>query len=335
MPLKILSIIFLLAVTQISFSQDRLTEYNFKSVDSFARFVKYDNDLSKLTNTLTAPYTDSIYKLRAIFIWITDNIEYDYKFLTKGGQAGFSCTGTKEICDAAKINYENNFVQNCLENRKGICSGYAYLFKRMCGSTGINSDVVDGYVKVNPYQVGLLLNVSHSWNVVTVDGKNYFFDLTWASGSCKADENGKPTAFVKYYEDYYWMLPYDKIARNHYPNNEKWIAPGMPYNKEVFFNNPFFYSAKVLSNIAVSNPESGVLTTHIGDTVRFKFSYRDKINRITINTNTKKNIEVLTTSPSSGWPNNFQFDYVVTENFLYYIDIFFDGQPALRYKVKS
>jgi hypothetical protein len=49
------------------------------SVDSFAKTVKYNGDLAVLTKTLTSPYLEQLFKARAIFKWITQNIRYDCK----------------------------------------------------------------------------------------------------------------------------------------------------------------------------------------------------------------------------------------------------------------
>lgn len=58
-------------------------ENKFVAVDSFAKTVKYKNDLTNLTNELTRRYPDQLQKTRAIFRWITENIAYDYKYVNK------------------------------------------------------------------------------------------------------------------------------------------------------------------------------------------------------------------------------------------------------------
>ena len=45
-------------------------------------------------------------------------------------------------------------------------------------------------------------------------------------------------------------------------------------------------------------------------------------------------MEILLTDQSE-WVNNvYQFDYIVKENSLYYIEILFDSKQGIRYKVK-
>jgi len=65
-------------------SQDFIKKSPFFIVDSFSRTIRYKHDLNRLTKELTDPYAEQLLKARAIFIWITDNIEYDYKFINNG-----------------------------------------------------------------------------------------------------------------------------------------------------------------------------------------------------------------------------------------------------------
>ena len=310
---------------------------NFQAVDDFARTVRYNDDLQELTNTLTTPYTDSIYKLRAIFVWIADNIEYDYKLFNSGSNEWnhFECHGSKASCAQAREDWENKFLQHVLDKKKTVCNGYAKLFKKMCNMVGIQNETVDGYVKKTPFQIGLSLSVTHTWNVVRLGGVNYYFDVTWAAGTCRADEeSGKILDFVKRYQDFYWQTPKQKFMRNHFPSDEKWIAE-TGYTKDQFFNAPFFYPNDLTKNIESNAPDSGVLKTRPGDTLHFKFKFKTPVKNIQVNTNNYKNVEISLTNKSE-WENNvYQFDYIVKESSLYYIEILFDSKPGIRYKVKN
>ncbi|MBL7701399.1 MAG: hypothetical protein JNM14_04075 [Ferruginibacter sp.] len=334
---KILTCFSFLCILLFSASaQNKYSDLNFQAVDDFARSVRYNGDLQELTNTLTTPYTDTVYKLRAIFIWIADNIEYDYKLLNSGSQEWhrFECSGSKAICDQARADFENKLLAHVLDKKKAVCNGYSKLFKKMCGITGIQNETVDGYVKQTPFQVGLALSVSHTWNVVKLGGVNYYFDVTWAAGSCKHDdESGKITAFVKRYQEFYWQTPGQKFLRNHFPKDAKWIAE-TGRTKEQFFNAPYFYPNDITKNIESHTPDSGVIKTKVGDTLHFKFAFKKPVKSIQVNTNNYKNAEIILIN-KSGWDNNiYQFDYIVKENSLHYIEILFDSKEGIRYRVK-
>ena len=122
--------------------------------------------------------------------------------------------------------------------------------------------------------------------------------------------------------------------RNHFPNDEKWIAE-TGYTKDQFFNAPFFYPNDLTKNIESNAPDSGVLKTRPGDTLHFKFKFKTPVKSIQVNTNNYKNVEISLTNKSE-WENNvYQFDYIVKESSLYYIEILFDSKPGIRYKVKN
>lgn len=328
-------LIFLLLVT-LSLPGFSQSSNNFQQVDDFARTIKYNGNLQELTTALTSPFTDTLYKLRAIFIWITDNIEYDYKLYNSGSNEWnhFECSGSKASCAQARIDWENKLLEHVLDKKKAVCNGYGKLFKRMCDQVGIQNEMVDGYVKKSQFQIGLVLNVSHSWNVVKLGGVNYYFDVTWAAGSCKYnDETGKLTDFVKQYKDFYWQTPKHKFIRNHFPKDEKWIAE-TGHTKEQFFNAPYFYPNELIRAMESNAPDSGVIKTRVGDTIHFSFTFKKPIKNIQVNTNNYKNVEILLTNKAA-WENNiYQFDYVVKENSLYYIEILFDSKEGIRYKVK-
>jgi len=327
--------LFLLILPASGFSQNNSPNKDFQAVDNFARTVKYDYSLEELTNKLTTPYTDTLDKLRAIFIWIADNIEYDYKLFNSGSEEwnNFNCRGTKAACDVARNEWENNLLLHVLDKRKAVCNGYAKLFKKMCGIVGIQNDVVGGYVRKAPFQIGLTLSVTHAWNVVRLGGVNYYFDVTWAAGGCKRDEEtDKLSEFVKHYNDFYWQTPKSKFIRNHFPKEDKW-ALETGYTKEIFFNAPYFYPNELAQNIESNTPDSGVIKAGIGDTIHFKFILKKPLRNLLVNTNNYENVEISLIN-KAGWVNNvYQFDYIVKENSMYYIEILFDFKKTVRYKV--
>jgi len=319
-----------------AFSQNKDGNINFQPVDDFARTINYKGDLQELTNKLTTPYTDTVYKLRAIFVWIADNIEYDYKLFNSGSTEWnhFSCSGTKASCAQARAEWENKLLEHVLDKRKAVCNGYSKLFIKMCSLVGIQNEMVDGYVKKTPFQIGLTLSPSHSWNVVKLGGVNYYFDVTWAAGRCKQDEeSGKLVDFEKRYNNFYWQTPKDKFLRNHFPKDDKWIADA-GRSKEYFFNAPYFYPGDLTQNIESNAPDSGLITTRVGDTIHFRFRFKNPVKNIQVNTNNYKNVEISLINKDE-WVNNiYQFDYIVKENSLYYIEILFDSKKSIRYKVK-
>jgi transglutaminase/protease-like cytokinesis protein 3 len=153
---------------------------------------------------LTQPFSEDIVKARAIFIWITDNIRYDYKFYNKGKEVQPPQCKSGMNCEQLLIDWENKYLRKIIKKRKAICDGYARLFKKMCGIAGIRSEIISGYTKTKPYQIGMTGTIDHGWNAIWLDSNYYLLDPTWAAGVCPEDEEtGKLVGFQKKFNNYY------------------------------------------------------------------------------------------------------------------------------------
>jgi len=143
----------------------------------------------------------------------------------------------------------------------------------MCDIAGIPCEMVSGYTRTKPYQIGNAGSVNHAWNVLLIDSVYHFVDPTWAAGGCEEDEEtGKLSQFHPHYNDYYWFTPFHELTRNHYPSNGKWVMES-GYTKEKYAANPW-YASNILSQINLRSPASGMIKAVKGDTLHFKFDYK-------------------------------------------------------------
>lgn len=55
------------------------------------------------------------------------------------------------------------------KDKRGVCQAYAVMFKDMATAAGLSAW----------YVTGKGLNENHAWNIVTIDGVNYYVDTTW------------------------------------------------------------------------------------------------------------------------------------------------------------
>lgn len=233
--------------------------------------------------------------------------------------------------------------------------GYTMLFHEMCEIAGIKSWIIGGNVKTKPYHVGMPGIADHAWNAVLLDSTYYFLDPTWASGGCVEDEEtGKLVRFVKQYNNYYWFTPWNDLARNHYPKDAKWVFEAN-YTKEKFAANPF-YEADVIDQIHLISPQSGIITAKKGDTVHFKFNYTGPLRLLQVNSNIFRNPDIFVkekVKKKMVWKQDtlalkrqryipfktngleYQFDFVIPDDSIYYIDVLFDYRRAMRFKVKT
>jgi len=78
-----------------------------------------------------------------------------------------------------------NLLGGLLDN-KCVCAGYADILRNVLACTGIYSEYVGS---MPDFENGVPLNLKdpggHAWNLVRLDGKKYWTDLTWDANSIK------------------------------------------------------------------------------------------------------------------------------------------------------
>jgi hypothetical protein len=354
---KVLPALFILFLPCFLFAQRVKVDY--AKADTLAKHIKYDNDLVSLTKQLTSPFPEQVLKVRAIFRWITENIAYDFKFYNKYYYNGkepkaFSCEGDSMECQIKLRVWEAGYISKVLDKKKAVCQGYSMLFKKMCDIAGIQSEIISGYVRTEYYEVGTPGDLDHAWNAVLLNGDYYLVDATWAAGGCTKDDDGKLTGFHKHFKEYYWLTPAAEFARNHFPEDPKWVLLAH-YPIEKFSANPYYEPAE-LSYIKLITPASGIITAKKGDTIHFKLAYAGYLRNLQINSNIFQN-------PDTGYwedisrrkkmwrldslaikkqqyikykrnGDNYEFAYVVKDYSLDYLDIMFDTRRVMRFKVR-
>ena len=65
-------------------------------------------------------------------------------------------------------------IYGALVNKQALCAGYAEGFKYLLGKVGIDSKVISGEAIDKDGN-----RISHAWNIVYIDGKAFYFDVTW------------------------------------------------------------------------------------------------------------------------------------------------------------
>ncbi len=353
---KIILVFIFAFLHYIAQSQSKIEKLNFNEVDSFVLSVNYENDIMKLSDDLTSPFAEDIFKVRAIFKWITNNIEYDYRFVNSGKEIVIPECDEEDDCILKTRAWENNYLKKILTRKKAIADGYSKLFKKLCDLNYIECELIVGYARTKPYQIGNNMGVNHAWNAVMLDADWYYLDVTWAAGYCPEDEEtGRLLKYVKEYTNHYWLSSFERFSKNHYPKKGYFIEPSA-LTKEQFFMRPHYFSPEILENIDDEVPSVGVLKVKKGETIHFKFNYKKEIKQIQINTNIFRNPSLWTTIQVSRkrtkiirdtWAekkqqyipflkveNTYSFDYIVKENSLYYLELVFDNKQAIRYRIR-
>ena len=196
---------------------------DFTSVDGI--ILRIPDSLSTSSQDI-ASYINSNFlseenKLRAIFIWVAENIQYDIDNMYSFDQ------DTNEI------------ITKTLKTRKGVCQDYAELFNDIANKVGVKSYIVSGYTKED----GLVNYNPHTWCVAMIDSSWYIFDPTWGSGSIQN------LSYVKQINDDYFRMCPEKSINSHMPFDPLWQFLNYPitnqafckarkehYDKKTFFN---------------------------------------------------------------------------------------------------
>lgn len=80
--------------------------------------------------------------------------------------------------------------QSVLNRGKGVCAGYANLFKDLCDIVGAECVKVSGFSKAYGYEIGSSFedkDDDHAWIAMKL-GKSYrYLEPTWGSGSLTKD----------------------------------------------------------------------------------------------------------------------------------------------------
>ncbi|CAF3111409.1 unnamed protein product [Rotaria sp. Silwood2] len=170
-------------------------------------------------------------KVRAVVVWITNNIRYATEMSPRDNSKDDNETDMDEL---------RHLI---LQTSSCVCVGYAVLFKRMCQHLNIQVDYVTGYTKLTKSCINDTANADkieklsgHAWTIVHLDGKTYFTDPTWSAARWSSS-NDLQTPFTN---TYYLVLPRYSIYQFR-PHNDDNQHVARAWNINRFINEPCFY----------------------------------------------------------------------------------------------
>jgi transglutaminase/protease-like cytokinesis protein 3 len=205
------TLFFTFSYTSFGQSQD------YTIVDKYINQIPSDfNSIEELIHSIIKPEWKDEEKIRAIYYWIAFNIRYDWEEYQNE-------TNKNYLIDPTSAN-------DIFKSRKGLCNGFTALFNYMCKLAGIESKIIKGYSRSSYNEAGIPINVpNHAWNVVSINKRWYFIDVTWGSSSAL---NNEPN-------DYYFLTPPKEFIVNHFPEDEEWQLLEKPISKEEFDQYPY------------------------------------------------------------------------------------------------
>jgi hypothetical protein len=327
--------IWLLLLTGPVFSQDRSPDYSY--IDRKLSSIS-SNDPAILSKQLTIPYQSEKEKVRAIFRWITEHIEYSKKpSVPKRKPKNPVAYSLEEPDDTAALPpLTERIATKVLQDRRAVCEGYARLFKSLCDHAGIRSEIITGYANSNAGFGSARFRSNHSWNAVYIDSAWHLLDVTWASGVILF-----PTGeFLKLYDDYYFLTAPEKFIKHHYPDDLRWtLLDETPLISE-FRSGPFRQRSFVKYPIVNYTPGIGIIEAAIGDTIRLLLETEPETRTWPIASDSLweaidiNNPLYAYVHPSSNSSNTkLYYNFPVTSENIQWLHVMYNNDAVLRYKI--
>ncbi len=307
-------LVFLIAVliTNFIFSQD------YERIDAtILLYPKTCNSPEEISKFITRDFQTEEEKVRAIYSWIIQNIAYEPNEYKK---FDYRFSNYRERNKKEEIT-RNKIITRTLQKGIAVCEGYAFLFERLCELQGITNYLVRGDTKTTIEGIGKEFNTNHMWNVAVIEGKPYLFDPTWGAGKY----NQK---FIKEPSYFYYKTPPEKFIKTHYPDLFEDAFVSDKITKQQFSEMPLIINKEVLISDILA-PEKGIVYTEMYfDEIQFSIK---NINPSTITYsygNEEASVEKLEQKDAV---LEFSIPLQIGVKTLL---IYFDGQPALGYRIE-
>ncbi len=297
--------VFLPALFYASDINPKTSDY--RRADSLAIYFpkKKYKSITEITYPLTESLSSEHEKFRAIFRWITENIEYNK---TAGS-----------LTDGDKI----------IRKNKAVCQGFSNLLKEMCATVNIPCEVVTGYTKTEVKDINKKLRkTDHAWNTVSLYGKKYLVDVTWATSKY----NVTARKFIKEFDEHYYLTPPEKFILDHFPKEKKFQLLNKPISSKKFIRTPIYYPDFFHMNLIEITPNTGKLKGKAGTAVVFTIKGPDEYKSAGMLINTDKYILPLELKKTEN-PTSYSFEFTFDKEALYDITLYINNNCIAEYLI--
>ena len=298
---------------------------NFYAIDSKVKSIAVAK-ADELAKQLTSLGKTDREKVRAIFRWITEHI--DYNVMPFGQRKNIPRQFYKEPEDSsvALPPLNERIAAKVLNSGVAFCEGYSRLFKILCDHAGIKAEIIYGYARTNSNRK---FAVNHTWNSVYIDSTWYLLDVTWASGVVSYGNE-----YIRQYNDFYFLTQPDEFIRDHYPEDPQWTLLKDPPVYREFAQSPFKYSGYIKAGVSSYFPAKGVIDVAVGDTIAIELKARKEISSFFVSGSPVLDTAQLTKFSSVNTRDEkLVFKYNITTATGEWLYVFCNEELALRYKL--
>lgn len=208
----------------------------------------YNKARKVLIDYISADMTD-VEKVAAIYDWIVNEVDYDYKVASLGTGSGTS-------------GYNAFYLEGVFDDHRAVCDGKSKAFALLCGMENIKAIRVSGYANSNIAAVpdSEKAAYGHAWNKVLVDADNdgvrewYVVDTTWGDV-----EVGGASGRTEYLNYSYFLVTDEAVATTH---QAKIATPKANTEYNVYKNTFFTYNGVTYDFYIESSVERDVLIAY-------------------------------------------------------------------------
>ncbi|XP_074760363.1 kyphoscoliosis peptidase-like [Athene noctua] len=194
---------------------------------------------------ITAKSQSKLEMVRAIWVWLCHNIEYDVD-----GFLGLS----------PKI----HVPEQVLQTGRAVCSGYAHLCQEMCREAGLSCVEVTGFGRSLGSHRGRWCEQqksSHMWNAVELEGQWCLLDACWGAGTVDAESR----LFIPRHDDFFFLTDPEHFIETHWPEDPQWQLLQPPVVREDFERRVFKTSEFFRLQLSLLSPNTSLLKTAHGE----------------------------------------------------------------------
>jgi transglutaminase/protease-like cytokinesis protein 3 len=229
-----------------------------------------------LAEILTANAKTDREKAEAIYHWVTHHIAYDLKQYEEFRAGDRDKKGGNRIPKKEMEEHDAKKVKRALQSRSGICEDYALIVNSLCVAAGLESKVVDGYIRIDPEKIRST-GEKHVWNLVKIEGEWQPLDATYGAGYIN-----QYNEFKFDYDPNYFLSPKEAFSFNHLPKDSTFMLTDTIMLRDQFKNFPII--GRGFFDFSISNyaPMQVMQEVTQGEELLVTFTSPKKIGQFTI-----------------------------------------------------
>lgn len=325
----ILGSFFLVAKGQV----EDFANTDFHKADSIAGLYPAHplHDLKQLSMKLTQSLDSDQEKFRSIYKWVCVNIDNDYELFETNKRKRAKIHDPNKLATWNK-KFSKTVFKTLLQKHRTVCTGYAYLLKKLTHHAGLKCEIINGYGRTAQANIGREGMPNHSWNTVQLNGKWYLCDATWSSGAIDTQSR----MFVKGYNHTYFLLDPSLFVFNHFPKDTTWMLMKDKPSLQQFLNGPLVYSNALRHKVRPLTPDTFYVSAKKDEIVSFTLSGECKtvVDNAELVIASGSKTDIISAPLVENADGSYRIDHKVYERGSYAIHVLLNGNYFFTYSMK-